>query len=121
MHDSQLAAVALELAQQMLVPGLDSALPERIVLGGDSQFSSKDMLQAPQQALPNNDPARDCRICEIPNRLFFLLAAPLVFRSPKAFKAVLFIGADLAGFTPAISHLICRLTPFLSYLLPFEV
>ena len=34
-HASQLAAVALELAQQMLCPGLDSALPERIALGGD--------------------------------------------------------------------------------------
>ena len=44
-------------------------------------------------------PARHCRICEIPNRLFFLLAAPLLLRSPKAFEAVLRIGADLAGFT----------------------
>ena len=100
-HASQLAAVALELAQQMLGPGLDLALPERIALGGDSQISYKAMLQALQQALPANDPARNCRICEIPNRLFFLLAAPLLLRSPKAFEAVLRIGADLAGFTPS--------------------
>ena len=100
-HASQLAAVALHLAQQMLGPGLDPALPERIALGGDSQLSYKAMLQALQQALPANDPARKCRICEIPNRLFFLLAAPLLLRSPKAFEAVLRIGADLAGFTPS--------------------
>ena len=100
-HASQLAAVALQLAQQMLGPGLDPALPERIALGGDSQISYKAMLQALQQALPANDPARHCRICEIPNRLFFLLAAPLLLRSPKAFEAVLRIGADLAGFTPS--------------------
>lgn len=100
-HASQLAAVALQLAQQMLGPGLNPALPERIALGGDSQISYKAMLQALQQALPANDPARNCRICEIPNRLFFLLAAPLLLRSPKAFEAVLRIGADLAGFTPS--------------------
>ena len=100
-HASQLAAVALELAQQMFGSGLDPALPERIALGGDNQLSYKAMLQALQQALPANDPARHCRICEIPNRLFFLLAAPLLLRSPKAFEAVLRIGADLAGFTPS--------------------
>ena len=77
-HASQLAAVALQLAQQMLGPGLDPALPERIALGGDSQISYKAMLQALQQALPANDPARHCHICEIPNRLFFLLAASLL-------------------------------------------
>jgi len=100
-HASQLAAVALELAHQMLGRSLDLALPERIALGGDSQISYKAMLQALQQALPANDPARNCSICEIPNRLFFLLAAPLLLRSPKAFEAVLRIGADLAGFTPS--------------------
>ena len=100
-HASQLAAVALQLAQKMLGPGLYPALPERIALGGDSQISYKAMLQALQQALPANDPARHCRICEIPNRLFFLLAAPLLLRSPKAFEAVLRIAADLAGFTPS--------------------
>lgn len=100
-HASQLAAVVLELLQQMLGPGLDLALPERIALGGDSQISYKAMLQALQQALPAKDPARNCRICEIPNRLFFLLASPLLLRSPKAFEAVLRIGADLAGFTPS--------------------
>ncbi len=100
-HASQLAAVALQLAQQMLAPGFDSALPERITLGGDSQISYKAMLQALQQALPANDPARNCRICDIPNRLFLFLAAPLLLRSPKAYEAVLRIGADLAGFTPS--------------------
>jgi hypothetical protein len=100
-HASQLAAVALHLAQQMLGPGLNPALPERIAVGGDSQISYKAMLHALQQALPANYPARNSCICEIPNRLFFLLAAPLLLRSPKAFEAVLRIGADLAGFTPS--------------------
>jgi hypothetical protein len=59
------------------------------------------MLQALQQAQPPGDPARRCRLLPIPNRLFLLLAAPLLLRSPKAFEAVLRMGADLAGFLPA--------------------
>jgi len=118
-HASQLAAVALELAQQMLGPGLDSALPERIAIGGDTQISYKAMLQALQQALPTNDPARNCRICEIPNRLFFFLAAPLLLRSPKAFEAVLRIGADLAGFIP--SHQLLDQAPQLFPVLPLAL
>jgi hypothetical protein len=37
----------------------------------------------------------------IPNRVFFNLAAPKLLHSPKAFEAVLRMGANLAGFTPA--------------------
>lgn len=59
-HASQLAAVALQLAQQMLGPRLNPALPERIALGGDSQISYKAMLQALQRALPANDPTLQC-------------------------------------------------------------
>jgi hypothetical protein len=33
--------------------------------------------------------------------LFFLLSAPLLLHSPKAFEAVLRMAADLAGFTTA--------------------
>jgi len=69
---SQLAAVAFLLALQMHRSGLHPALPGRIALGGDSEISYKAMLQALQQALPANDPARHCRICEISNGLFFL-------------------------------------------------
>jgi hypothetical protein len=59
------------------------------------------MIKALQMALPPGDAARNCRLLPIPNRLFFALAAPLLLRSPKAFEAVLRMGADLAGFTPS--------------------
>jgi hypothetical protein len=97
-HARQLAAVAFSLAQQLSGSGWDPALPERLPLGGDVQLSYRAMLQALQQAQPPADPARRCRLLLIPNRLFFLLAAPLLLRSPKAYEAVLRMGADLAGF-----------------------
>jgi nucleoside-diphosphate-sugar epimerase len=95
-HASQVAAVALHLASQ-----LDSALPERIAIGGDITLPYAAMISALQEAQPAGDPARRCRLLPIPNRLFFFLAAPLLLRSPKAFEAVLRMGANLSGFTPA--------------------
>jgi hypothetical protein len=59
------------------------------------------MVRALQFAQPVGDPARRCRLVPIPNRLFFSLASPLLLRSPKAFEAVLRMGANLSGFTPA--------------------
>ena len=79
----------------------DSALPELIYLFAVFVKLVQFVLLSFYQALPANDPARNCRILEIPNRLVFLLAAPLLLRSPKAYEAVLRIGADLAGFTPS--------------------
>ncbi len=101
LHASQLAAVALLLAQQLAAPGAASARPERLAVGGDTELSYRAMLEALQRALPAGDPARRCRLLPIPNRLAVLLAAPLLLSSPKAFEAVLRIGADLAGFIPS--------------------
>ena len=100
-HARQLAAVAFRLAEQLSHSGWDPALPERIPLGGDVQLSYRAMLQALQQAQAPTDPARRCLLLPIPNRLLFLLAAPLLLCSPKAYEAVLRMGADLAGFSPA--------------------
>ncbi len=100
-HASQLAAVALQLAKQLITSGLDPARSESILVGGDFELRYTDMLRALQQSLPQGDTARGCHLLPIPNRLFFLLAAPLLLRSPKAFEAVLRMSADLSGFTPA--------------------
>lgn len=115
-HASQLAAVALHLAQQAAGPGWAAELPERIALGGDSELSYAAMLRALQQLLPPGDPARRCRLLPLPSRLFHAAAAPLLLHSPKAFEAVLRIGADLAGFTP--SHCLLDASPQLFPVLP---
>ena len=100
-HASQLAAVALHIAEQLCGSGGDPSMPERITLGGDTTLTFASMIRALQQAQPAGDPAHRCRLLPIPNRLFFSLAAPLLLRSPKAFEAVLRMGANLSGFTPA--------------------
>jgi hypothetical protein len=100
-HASQLAAVALHIAEQLRGSVCDPSLPERITLGGDTTLTYTAMIRALQQAQPAGDPAHRCRLLSIPNRLFFSLAAPLLLRSPKAFEAVLRMGANLSGFTPA--------------------
>jgi hypothetical protein len=111
-HASQLAAVALHLAQQFVVSEWDPSLPERIALGGDTTLTYTEMIQALQNAQSLGDPVRRCRLLSIPNRLYFLLAAPLLLRSPKAFEAVLRMGANLSGFTPAHQLLGSEAQPF---------
>mgnify|MGYP003952635197 CR=1 FL=1 len=111
-HASQLAAVALHLAKQVTSTGLDPCRSERISLGGDTTLTYTEMIIALQQAQLSGDPARRCRLLPIPNRLFFLLAAPLLLRSPKAFEAVLRMGANLSGFTPVHQLLGSEPQPF---------
>jgi hypothetical protein len=100
-HASQLASVALLMAKQLVYKDSDPGQPDCIEVGGDTELSYADMLLALQRSLPQADFARHCRLLPVPNRLFFLVAAPLLIRFPKAFEAVLRIGADLSGFTPA--------------------
>lgn len=111
-HASQLAAVALHIAERLRGSVGDPCLPERIPLGGDTTFSYASMLRALQQAQPADDPARRCRLLPIPNRLFFSLAAPLLLRSPKGFEAVLRMAANLSGFTPVHKLLVREPQPF---------
>jgi hypothetical protein len=111
-HASQLAAVALELVRQFTTCGWDPRLPHHIALGGDSEVSYASMLRALQLSLPPTDPARRCRVLSIPNRLFYAAASPLLLQSPKAFEAVLRIGSDLSGFTPAHQLLKTNPQPF---------
>jgi hypothetical protein len=108
-HATQLAAVTLALVQKASDQGWGPDLPDRITLGGDTELSYAAMLRSLQQALPADDPARRCRLLPVPSRLFHAAAAPLLLHSPKAFEAVLRIGADLAGFTP--SHCLLEAPP----------
>jgi nucleoside-diphosphate-sugar epimerase len=100
-HASQLAAVTLHLAEEFAGACWDPSLPDRIAVGGDTTLTYAEMISALQQAQPLGDSASRCRLLSIPNRLFFFLSVPLLLRSPKAFEAVLRMGANLSGFTPA--------------------
>lgn len=98
-HASQLAAVAIHLAEQIGDSLSDLSLPERIPVGGDTTLTYNEMIGALQQVQPCGDSARRCRLLPIPNRLFFLVAAPIMLFSPRAFEALLRMGANLSGFT----------------------
>ncbi len=111
-HASQLAAVSLALVRQFTTNGWDPQLPQRIALGGDSELSYAAMLRSLQQSLPQSDPARRCNLLSVPNRLFYAAASPLLLQSPKAFEAVLRMGSDLSGFTPAHQLLKAKPQPF---------
>lgn len=111
-HVRQLAAVVLHLADQAASSGWNPALPERIAIGGDTTLTYAQMISTLQRVQPYGDPARHCRLLLIPNRLFFLLASPLLLFSPKAFEAVLRMGANLSGFTPAHEFLGSKAVPF---------
>jgi len=111
-HASQLAGVALSLVRQFTSTGWDPQLPNRITLGGDTELSYAAMLRAMQQSLPNTDSAKHCRLLSVPNRLFYAAAAPLLLHSPKSFEAVLRMGSDLSGFTPAHQLLKSNPQPF---------
>ena len=110
---SRLAGVTrLELVRQFTTSGWDPQLPQCIALGGDSELSYAAMLRTLQQALPHEDPAFRCRLLPLPTRLFHLIAAPLLFQSPKSFEAVLRMGSNLTGFTPAHQLLNTQPQPF---------
>ncbi|WP_255095200.1 hypothetical protein [Synechococcus sp. J7-Johnson] len=117
-HASQLAAVALALAHQLNTTGTnhrlcaDRNLCGPIALGGDTTLSYLAMLQALKEALPAGDPGRRCRLLSIPDRLFYSVFLPLLWYSPKAYEAVLRLGADLSGFTPSHQLLDIHPQPF---------
>jgi len=100
-HCRQLAAVALHLADRLPQDGGDPAQPVHLPLGGDDTLTYAAMLRRLQDATEPGDAARRCRLLALPPRLFLALAAPLLLVSPKTFEALLRMGADLAGFTPA--------------------
>jgi hypothetical protein len=100
-HCRQLAAVALHLADRLAEEGFDPSQPVHLPLGGDETLTYAAMLRRLQEATEPGDRARRCRLVTLPPRLFLSIASPLLLLSPKRFEAVLRMGADLAGFTPA--------------------
>ena len=111
-HANQLAAVALHLAGQLVSTSANPSFSDCIALGGDCTLTYFQMLLALRQSQPSGDPAHNCRLIEIPSRLFYFLASPLLLRSLHAYEAVLRIGANLAGFTAAHKILGCEAQPF---------
>ena len=102
-HASQLAAIALKIAADIETNSLDG--PKLLEVGGDETLSYFAMLKRLQSSSRSETRKSWCKLFTIPNQLFFFLAAPIALFSLKRYEAVLRIGADLSGFTPAGSLL----------------
>ena len=102
-HASQLAAIALKMAADIQTNPLDT--PRLVEVGGDETLSYFEMLKRLRVSRDTASQQWECKIFKIPNQLFFFLAAPIALFSLKRYEAILRIGADLAGFTPASSLL----------------
>ena len=102
-HASQLAAIALKMAADIQTNPLDA--PKLLEVGGDETLSYLTMLKRLQSSSSGEAVKRRCKLFTIPNQLFFFLTAPIALVSLKRYEAILRIGADLAGFTPAGSLL----------------
>ena len=98
-HASQLAAIALKMAADIQTNPLDT--PMLLEVGGDETLSYLTMLKRLKSSSSGEALKRQCKLFTIPNQLFFFLAAPIALFSLKRYEAVLRIGADLSGFTPA--------------------
>ena len=107
-HCRQLAGVMLRYAEQTSEQASPGTLTT-LSLGGDECLSYEALLIRLQQALPEGDRGRRCHLLRLPNRLLTALASPLALRSPSGFEALLRMGADLAGFTPA--HVLLQTPP----------
>ncbi len=72
------------------------------------------MLLRLEAALPEGDAARRLRFIAEPQRLLFAAAWPLQVLSLKSFEAVLRMGVDLSGFSPAHQFLNSQAQPAVS-------
>lgn len=115
LHAIQLASVVLSLANRLSSIGVECHFEHLIEIGGDTTLSYRDMLHHLQLSQPVDSPARCCFLLEVPNRLYFFVAAPLILLSPKSFDAVLRISSNLSGFTPSNRILGSSPRPFPAY------
>ncbi|MEB3317224.1 MAG: hypothetical protein VKO39_03690 [Cyanobacteriota bacterium] len=97
-HASQLASVAMHQAEKMINSHWGNDQPPILALGGDMSIHYTDMIIAIKNNLPSDDPGKKCRIITLPDRLFFMIAAPLLPLNSKIFEAVLRIKSNLSGF-----------------------
>ena len=100
-HANQLALVAYTQAKKMVNRQWSPNEPLILPLGGDSIIDYKEMIVRVINSLDQKDKASRCRIICVPNQLYFLIAFPFLFFSPKFFEALMRIKCNLSHFTKA--------------------
>ena len=99
-HASQLAELIHKLVSNMEKPKSEIRLDPIISVGGDNEITYRQMLESIQAIVKRKNRTRKCIIISIPNKIFYILALPVLFISPKIFDALRRISFDLSGFTP---------------------
>jgi hypothetical protein len=100
-HAVQLASVTKFQAEKMISGQWRNDESGIMTLGGDVNINYRDMISEIKNSLDHDDPGRKCKILTIPDKLFYLIAAPLLPINPKLFEAIMRISSDLSGFTMA--------------------
>lgn len=97
-HISQLASVFCYLLKAHLNSDVRS-YPLLLPIGGDDLISYSEFLSRIFVSSRTSNSKSHLRILNIPPRLFYFLASPVILFSPRYYEAILRIGSNLSGFT----------------------
>lgn len=100
-HASQLAKIAYYKVNQIIKSELSNHESPILPVGGDSIISYKDMIVKLVTSLDSVNKARKCKVVCIPDRLYFLIAFPILLINPKLFEALLRVKSNMSDFTMA--------------------
>lgn len=100
-HAAQLAGVAHIQASKMLLGQWTDREATILTLGGNETLTYERMIAKIKDSLDVQDEGRMCKILKIPDKLFYLLACPLILYDLRLFESVLRVSSNLAGFTKA--------------------
>lgn len=105
-HYSQLVKCIFKIANSYLAKSSNKKKNFiTLNLGGDDQLTFEKILISIKKSSSKKIKPTKCFFLKIPNRLFFLLVAPIILISPKYYAAILRISINMGGFMPAYKFL----------------
>ena len=96
-HAYQLAEIIVKYIE-IFSKNKDQMLSQKILIGGDLEFSYLTMIKLIKQNLPKKDRAKKCKLIVIPDLIFVIFSFLFCLKSLKSFESVLRVFADLSGF-----------------------
>jgi hypothetical protein len=118
-HASQLAKVALHQANRIFMNKWDKEDPLVLTIGGDEILTYESMVLKIRERLNKKASGRTCKVVRIPEKMFFLLSAPILPINPKVFEALMRMKSNLSGFSKA--HEILGVDPQVFPILPLPI
>ena len=118
-HASQLAKVALHQANRIFMNKWDKEDPLILTIGGDEILTYESMVLKIRERLNKKASGRTCKVVRIPEKMFFLLSAPILPINPKMFEALMRMKSNLSGFSKA--HEILGVDPQVFPILPLPI